>query len=162
MAKKARAAAKGKDSKGGKTAKAGRSAKKAFPLIARRDLNALLEQCLIYQNRASTATGSMGELVREYADKKHLHTGAFAIIKRLHRLGNKDRGKLWLLLAHLDDMRAKSGLDRLAQEQGQLLPAISEEEQPPEPEGEQPTEPEGENVVTYPQPREVEEKAGAA
>src|SRR5436190_88582 len=101
--------------------------KKAFPLIARNDLNRLLEQCLVYQNRASTATGSMGELVRDYADKKHLHTGAFGIIKRLHNLGNKDRGKLWILLAHFDDMRAKSGLDRLAQEQGQLLPAISEE-----------------------------------
>lgn len=150
MAKKARAAAKGKDSK------AGKAVKKAFPLIARKDLNALLEQCLIYQNRASTATGSMGELVREYADKKHLHTGAFAIIKRLHRLGNKDRGKLWLLLAHFDDMRAKSGLDRLAQEQGQLLPAIAEEGQPAE------AEPEGENVVSYPQPREVEERAGDA
>jgi hypothetical protein len=134
-----------------------KAVKKAFPLVSRKDLNALLEQCLIYQNRASTATGSMGELVREAAEKKHLHTGAFAIIKRLHRLGNKDRGKLWLLLAHFDDMRAKSGLDRLAQEQGQLLPAIADE-------GE--TEVEiteiAENVVEYPAPREVEEKAGAA
>jgi hypothetical protein len=152
MAKKARVSpAKGKASKRDKPAK---SIKKAFPLIARNDLNRLLEQCLMYQNRVSTAAGSMGELVRDYADKKHLHTGAFALIKRLHRLGNKDRGKLWLLLAHFDDMRGKSGLDRLAQEQGQLLPAIAEEEQQ--------SESEGENVVNYPQPREVEEQAGAA
>jgi hypothetical protein len=141
--------------RGGKKDKPVKAVKKAFPLIARKDLNSLLEQCLIYQNRASTATGSMGELVREYADKKHLHPGAFGYIKRLHRMGNKDRGKLWLFLAHFDDMREKSGLDRLAQEQGQLLPAISEETEAQEPEA-------PENVVTYPQAREVEEQAGDA
>ncbi len=37
-------------------------------------------------------------------------------------------------------MRAKSGLDKLAEEQGQLLPAIADEEMP---------EPQGENVVNY-------------
>src|SRR5262245_16441633 len=153
MAKKAKAP----PARGSKKDKA---VKKAFPLIARKDLNSLLEQCLIYQNRASTATGSMGELVREYADKKHLHTGAFSIIKRLHRLGNKDRGKLWLLLAHFDDMREKSGLDRLAQEQGQLLPAIAEGETSVD-EVLQDTEA-ADNVVDYPQPREVEERAGDA
>jgi hypothetical protein len=141
-----------KASRPARASKGAKPAKKAFPLVARKDLNTLLEQCLIYQNRASTATGSMGELVREYADKKHLHTGAFAIIKRLHRLGNKDRGKLWILLAHFDDMREKSGLDRLAQEQGQLLPAIADEEAPTE----------DTNVVDYPQPRDVEERAGDA
>jgi hypothetical protein len=144
--------------KSGKPAKSDKPTKKAFPMVAKQDLNKLLEQCLIYQNRASTATGNMGELVREYADKKHLHTGAFAIIKRLHRLGNKDRGKLWLLLAHFDDMREKSGLDKLAQEQGQLLPAIEEDEVIS-------TVVEGieesvGNVVDYPQPREVDEQAG--
>lgn len=133
------------------TTKSDKPVKKAFPLVGRADLNRLLEQCLMYQNRASTATGSMGELVREAVDKKHLHAAAFGIIKRLHNVGNKDRGKLWLLLAHFDDMRQKSGLDRLAQEQGQLLPAISEEG---------PEEDEAENVVSY--PREVEEQAGAA
>jgi hypothetical protein len=151
MAKKAiKRAPAPKASKGGKS---GKAVKKAFPLIARNDLNRLLEQCLIYQNKVSTASGSMGELIRDYADKKHLHTGAFGLIKRLHRLGNKDRGKLWILLAHFDDMRAKSGLDRLAQEQGQLLPAISEEDDGPIGES-------SENVVSY--PREVEEQAGAA
>jgi hypothetical protein len=151
MAKKSKAP----PARGGKKDK---PVKKAFPLIARKDLNSLLEQCLIYQNRASTATGSMGELIRDYADKKHLHTGAFSIIKRLHRLGNKDRGKLWLMLAHFDDMREKSGLDRLAQEQGQLLPAIAEAN------AEEGTEAEAgpENVTSFPQPREVEERAGDA
>lgn len=152
MASKTKRPRNDKAEKTGKADKPSKKAvKKAFPLIARNDLNRLLEQCLMYQNRVSTAAGSMGELVRDYADKKHLHSGAFALIKRLHRLGNKDRGKLWLLLAHFDDMRMKSGLDRLAQEQGQLLPAVSEEGQASD----------GENVVPY-EPREVEEQAGAA
>jgi hypothetical protein len=125
--------------------------RKAFPMVGRNDLNRLLEQCLIYQNRASTATGAMGELVREAVDRKHLHAPAFGLIKRLHNLGNKDPGKLWLMLAHFDDMRTKSGLDRLAQKQGQLLPAIADEV-------EEQDEPSAENVVTY--PREVPEQAG--
>lgn len=128
--------------------------KKAFPLISRRDLNALLEQCLIFQSRVSTAAGNMGELVRDYAQKKHLHRGAFSSIKGLVRMGHRDPGKLWLHLAHFDDMRAKCGLDKLAQEQGQLLPAIAEDTtglEPPK---------SAENVVTYPQPRSVDERAG--
>jgi hypothetical protein len=134
--------------------KPGKPVKKAFPMVSRKDLGTLLQQCLIYQNKASTATGSMGELVRSYADKKNLHTGAFSLIKRLHRMGNKDRGKLWLLLAHFDDMREKCGLDRLAQEQGQLLPAI-DESQPDQPE----QEPSAEDTAAF-HAREVEERAG--
>jgi hypothetical protein len=142
-----------KSDKPDKSDKPGKPVKKAFPMVSRKDLGTLLQQCLIYQNKASTATGSMGELVRSYADKKNLHTGAFSIIKRLHRLGNKDRGKLWLLLAHFDDMREKCGLDRLAQEQGQLLPAIDETE------SEQQQEPSAEDTAAW-NAREVEERAG--
>lgn len=151
MASKTKRPRTSKADKPAKKADKTKAEKKAFPLVSRADLNRLLEQCLVYQNRASTATGSMGELVRTYADRKHVHAPAFALIKRLHQLGNRDRGKLWLLLAHFDDMRQKSSLDRLAQEQGQLLPALSEED-------------EGENVTSFPQPREVgaEEQAGAA
>ena len=134
--------------------KADKPVKKAFPMVGQRALMALLERCLILQDRASTATGNMGELVREAVEGQHLHGPAFGIIKRLHRLGSKDPGKLWLLLAHFDDMRAKSGLDRLAKEQGQLLPAIADE-------GQDLTEQQNENVVPW-EPREVEERAGDA
>jgi len=134
-----------------------KSVKKAFPMVAKSDLKRLLDQCLAYQNRASTATGSMGELVREYVDGKYLHAGAFALIKRLHRLGNKDAGKLWILLAHFDDMREKSGLDRLAKAQGQLLPAIAEDKPKRAKVVNDDT-----NVVDYPPPREVTEQAGDA
>lgn len=125
--------------------------KKAFPLIARNDLSRLLEQASIFQNRASTANGSLGELVRDYVKKKHLHAGAFRIINRWKRLGQRDPQALWLELAHIDDMREKANLDKLAKAQGQLLPAIDEEQQDTT---------EDANVVNY--PREVEEQAGAA
>ena len=127
---------------------AAKPTKKAFPMVAKADLNRLLDQCSMYQNRASTASGSMGELIREYADGKHLHPGAFSFIKRMRRMGEKDPGKLWLLLAHFDDMREKCGLDRLAKEQGQLLPAIAEDNE------------ERGNVVDM--PRDVQEQAGDA
>ncbi len=148
MAKKARKTAPPKDKAAAK--------KKAFPLIARNDLSRLLEQASIYQNRASTANGSLGELVRDYVKKKHLHAGAFRIINRWKRLGQRDPAALWLELAHIDDMREKANLDRLAKEQGQLLPAIADEGEA------RGGDDASENVVNYPQPREVEERAGDA
>jgi hypothetical protein len=113
-------------------------------LISQRDLRSLITQCSSYQDKASTAAGHMGELVREYAEHKNLHRGAFSMIKRLFRMGKADSGKLWLLLAHFDDYREKLALDRMAKEQGQLLPAGTEEEPAPK--------------KTY--PRAVEESAG--
>jgi hypothetical protein len=126
--------------------------KKAFPMVGKNDLNKLLEEVAIFQNRASTATGSMGELVKSYVQKKHLHAGAFRFINRLYKIGERDPQALWLFLAHFDDMRTKSGLDRIAKAQGQLLPAIDEDTSDEVNEDN--------NVVDYPQPREVEERAG--
>lgn len=154
MAKKA--AKRAPAPKASKARKDGKETKKAFPLVARNDLNRLLEQVAIYQNRAGTANSSAGELISNYVKSKHLHAGAFRTINRWKKLGARDPQALWLELAHIDDMREKAGIDRIAKAQGQLLPAIADEE-------EQETESdESENVVNYPQPREVEEKAGAA
>lgn len=113
-------------------------------LVSQRDLRALMDQCINYENKAATATGHMGELVREYSEKKNLHRGAFAMAKKLCRMGQKDSGKLWLILAHFDDYRQKLGIDRMAKEQGQLLTAGTED-----------------NVERL-RPREVEEAAGDA
>ena len=55
----------------GKNAKSDKPVSKAFPLIGRNDLNSLLSQAAIYQHRASTANGSLGELIRGYVKKKH-------------------------------------------------------------------------------------------
>lgn len=113
-------------------------------LVSQRDLRALMEQCTGYESKAATATGHMGELVREYSEKKNLHRGAFAVVKKLYRMGRNDPGKLWLMLAHLDDYRAKLGIDRIAKEQAQMLPAGIDDDK----------------VVRM--PREVEEVAGGA
>lgn len=139
-----------------KAAKPGKPVKKAFPLIGKNDLNRLLEQVAIFQNRAGTANSSAGELIGEYVKGKHLHAGAFRSINRLKKLGVRDPQALWLELAHFDDMREKAGLDRLAKEQGQLLPAIADEAEDYETKADS----DSENVLSY--PREVEEQAGAA
>jgi len=94
---------------------------KPLGMIAKKDLDALIEQALLHQGRIDKAAGNLGDLIREYAAKKNLHRAAFAAIKTLRRMGGKDPGKLWLYLAHFDDMRDKLGLDKLAQQQGQLL-----------------------------------------
>jgi hypothetical protein len=110
-------------------------------LVSQRDLRALMDQCVNHESKAATAIGNSRELVGEYVKNKNLHAPAFALSKRLYRLGKRDPGKLWLMLAHFDDYREKLGIDRMAKEQGQLLPA-------------------GAEIVRL--PREVDETAGEA
>jgi hypothetical protein len=141
--------------------------RKAFPLIGRNDLRRLLEEAAILGNRASSANGSRSDLIAEYVKSKHLHAGAFRTIARWAKLGEDDPQKLWLELAHIDDMREKAGIDRMAKAQGQLLPAIADEvedakeaDEPQEPDDEAEAEPKDEKTRNY--PREVEERAGDA
>jgi hypothetical protein len=141
---------------------------KAFPLIARNDLRRLLEEAAILNNRASSANGSRSQLIAEYVKTKHLHAGAFRIVSHWAKLGEDDPQKLWLELAHVDDMREKAGIDRLAEVQGQLLPAIADEAEKvakpaesaePDEVDDEPDKPQ-ENAATF--PREVQERAGDA
>lgn len=143
---------------------------KAIPMIAEGALRTLNKQMAKFQNDASTAAGSMGDLTRDYADKKNLHKGAYATMKMLNRMGNKDPGKLWLWLAHFDHMRKQEAfgqktdrtLDDIAQSQGQLLePGVDGE-----PEGDDAGEGGGEadnvtSIRTGERVREVAETAGA-
>lgn len=134
-------------------------------LISGGALRTLNKQMTKFQNDASTATGSMGDLTRDYADKKNLHKGAYATIKMLNRMGQKDPGKLWLWLAHFDHMRKQEAfgqkfdetLDVLAKSQGQLVGAGAEDD---EAETEQPGAP-GSTAKTGDQVRQVAETAGA-
>jgi hypothetical protein len=109
-------------------------------LVSGRDLKALAEQCDGYKRRADSAQGNMRELIGEYVDKKNLHKQAFSIIMRLRRM---ESSELWLWRAHFDDYWQKLGLERIANQQGQLLASGVEDD---EPRG----------------PRLVEEEAGAA
>ena len=109
-----------------------------------------MEACIAQETKAATSMGNARELVGEAVRNKNLHPQAFSISKRLIRLGNRDPGALWLLLAYFDDYRQKLGIDKLAKEQTQMLPSGVDEE-----EGE-------ETNVRRMVPRDVEEEAGAA
>lgn len=122
------------------------------PMIAKGALETLMKQVMIFTNRVSTSSGDLGDLIRTYAEKKSLHKGAFSDIKKLYRMGKKDPGKLWLHLAHFDDMREKLKLDDLAEQQGQLVEPGTEEDE--ETDTETP-------IKTDDQVRQVAESAGA-
>ena len=112
-------------------------------LVSGRDLKALAEQCDGYRKRADAAQGNMRELIRQYVEKKNLHKQAFSTVMRLRRM---ESGDLWLWKAHFDDYWNKLGLERPANQQGQLVGSGTEED---------------EEKVTR-GPRLVEEEAGAA
>ena len=111
-------------------------------LVSARDLKALAEQCDGYKRKADVAQGHMRELIGEYAEKKNLHKQAFSTIQKCRRM---EPGELWLFKAHFDDYWAKLGLEKIANQQGQLVGAgIEEDEESPR------------------GPRLVEEEAGSA
>lgn len=103
--------------------------KQIIELVSEATLTSLLKSCLAMQNVISHKSGEMGDMIRNASESKGLHRGAFNAIKGLYRMGKKDGSKLWLYLAHFDDMRKKCGLDDLAAEQGELIEAT---EQPKE------------------------------
>ena len=47
----------------------------------------------------------MGSLIKEAAEKQHLHKGAFGLWRRLHKMGLSDPTKLATFLAHFDYYR---------------------------------------------------------
>lgn len=122
-------------------------------MISGGDLKNLTTSCNAYADKISTASGHMGDLISDYADRKHLHKGAFGFYRRLALMGKKDSGKLWLFLAHFDHMREVGKLDALAKEQGQLVDAGVDGAETGETES---------NVVALAPPREVDENAGDA
>jgi hypothetical protein len=86
------------------------------------------------------AVGSIGSLVANAIEKKHLHKKAFSIYRGLKRLSD---AHLALTLSHLDHYREIGGLDERASRQMELGL------QPGEGEPEDGSEPEGDNVVRF-------------
>lgn len=128
-------------------------------LISAAALTTLIKQVMIYQGKVDTASGDLGDLVRDYKSGKGLHTGAFGDIKKLYRMGKKDPGKLWLHLAHFDDMRKKLKLDDMAAAQGQMVGSgVDEDEEGEEAPGKQGGA--GAQVHQLNAPRQTSEKAG--
>jgi hypothetical protein len=95
-------------------------------LVSARDLKALAEQCDGYKRKADSAQGNMRELIGEYTEKKNLHKQAFSTIQRLRRM---EAGELWLWRAHFDDYWTKLGLEKIANSQGQLVGAGTDDEE---------------------------------
>lgn len=99
---------------------------KAIKLVPKTVVVDLAEKCFRLQNEVSDASGRMGKLIGEAAEKKGLHRGAFGMAKRLYLMGKKDPAKLWLLLCHFDDMRKKLDIDEMAGKQGEMFSAVED------------------------------------
>lgn len=132
-AKKGAAAAK-TPKKGGSTKKSAASESKVdakLPVVriaSPKDFERLMNDVLVYAKRASTESGHAGQMVGEYVRKKFIHRGAFAMMKRLVKIGKDDPGALWIFLQHFDSYRKFAALDEIAERQGQLLDADAGEE----------------------------------
>lgn len=87
---------------------AGEQAKKAqeqsLVLIPAKTLKQLLSDDDGYKQRIDGMTGELREQIKYAADKKHLHKGAYALLKKLHRIDSAEQLRtLWLtLLAYMD------------------------------------------------------------
>ena len=96
-----------------------------FQLIGQKDFETLARRCASLQNQVSEHSGSMGELVKDAAENKNLHRGAFALWRKLDRMGKKDPEKLATFLAHWDYYRGlkikDKSLDDIAAEQAQMF-----------------------------------------
>lgn len=73
-------------------------------LIPAKTLKQLLSDDEGYKQRIDGLTGELREQIKYAADKKHLHKGAYALLKKLHRIDSAEQLRtLWLtLLAYMD------------------------------------------------------------
>jgi hypothetical protein len=134
MAKRAaKKPAKAKPAKKGDSKKAGggKPAKRAstkssgdttIKLVPAGPLNKLADDVLRYKAEGSGVASDIKRAIEVVAKQHGIHKGAFNFAVGLKKKGLDDPGKLWLFLAHFDDMRTKMKLDDLATKQGQLLP----------------------------------------
>ncbi len=127
MAKKAKGgkpAAKAKKPKGAEPTQPVKPSE-AIQCTPLKDFEALARRCSSLQSQVSENSGTMGELIKDAAEKKHLHKGAFALWRKLDKMGKGDPGKLAAFLAHFDyyrDLKVKDKtLDDVAAEQDQMF-----------------------------------------
>lgn len=79
-----------------------------IPLIKASDLASLLKKCNAAERAMSEERGSLGGLVSDAVEHKHLHKGAFGIFRRLDKMSDQKRSEL---LYHLDYYREQSTWD---------------------------------------------------
>lgn len=71
----------------------------------------LSDEC---KGRASTASGEIGQAIRDFSERKSLNSVAFRKINALRQIGVKDPLKLRIVLDHFDVYRDLLKLDDLA------------------------------------------------
>jgi hypothetical protein len=64
--------------------------------------------------RSQSATGSIGQAIKDAADKKNLHPAAFKIVNRWREIGRDDPIKLRMLLDMVDAYRDMLKIDSMA------------------------------------------------
>lgn len=73
----------------------------------------LVKDASALANQANSTTGEIRQMIGDAKEKHHLHTAAFAIARRLHRLKD-DPARLRRFLDHLDYYIEALGLDDVA------------------------------------------------
>jgi hypothetical protein len=98
--------------------------------ITEKDFNAIARRCASHQETISENAGSIGSLIKDAAEKQHLHKGAFGLWRKLHKMRVNDPNRLAEFLAHFDYYRTLSvtigrveypSLDEHAEQQGQMF-----------------------------------------
>lgn len=84
--------------------------------ITKKDLESLLRYVTAQQSDVSTAAGNIGDRIQNDAEKKNLHRGAFAVIRKLHKWAKDNPAKVAEWLFHFDLMREHLELDKAAGE----------------------------------------------
>lgn len=80
-------------------------------LTPEKDLNNLLRQCKGHEKNIAEYVGSLREKIGNAKEKKHLHTGAFAVVRRLDKM---EPEKVAEFLDHFNHYLDVSGIQQRA------------------------------------------------
>lgn len=87
-------------------------------MIPPKEFETLARRCKSLKNQVAETSGTMGELIKDAAEKKFLHRKAFSAFRSI--AGMEDN-KLAEFLAHFDYYRDIGGLDERAKNQAQMF-----------------------------------------
>lgn len=115
---KPRAKAKGKASEPAAAATQAVKPSELRRMIPPKEFETLARRCKSLKNQVAETSGTMGELIKDAAEKKFLHRKAFSMFRSI--AGMEDN-KLAEFLAHFDYYRDIGGLDKRAENQAQMF-----------------------------------------
>lgn len=94
--------------RGGEAGGEGGEDREARKAITEKDFVSLVKKCKMQRAEMDSARGTLGQLVSEAVESKHLHKGAFGIFMRLEKMDPYKRAEL---LFHLDLYRERAKWD---------------------------------------------------